>query len=64
MHDERLLTGDKQIGHYIGANGVSACMRQDEETAKDHIRRITHLPPDVKIWMAHDPRWKEKLGKT
>jgi len=61
-HDTRLLTGDKHIGHFIGLDGNPTCMHQDEEMAKDHIRRITQLPPDIKIWLAHDPRWKEKLG--
>jgi glyoxylase-like metal-dependent hydrolase (beta-lactamase superfamily II) len=60
-HDERLLTGEKQIGHYEGSDGNLSCMHQDEAKAKDHIRRITHLPVDVKIWLAHDLLWKEKL---
>jgi len=63
-HDMRLLTGEKQIGHYIGADGNHACMHQDEEVAKDHIRRITYLPEGVKIWLAHDPSWKDKLGQN
>jgi hypothetical protein len=61
-HDTRLLTGERHFGHFTGADGKVACMHEDEEVAKDHVRRVTHLPPNVKIWLAHDPAWKDKLG--
>jgi glyoxylase-like metal-dependent hydrolase (beta-lactamase superfamily II) len=61
FHDERLLTGEKQIGHYVGSDGNLVCMHQDEVKAKDHISRIISLPKSVRIWFAHDPLWKEKL---
>jgi glyoxylase-like metal-dependent hydrolase (beta-lactamase superfamily II) len=60
-HDTRLLTAEKQVGHYHNAEGILVCMHADVEKAKDHIRRITHLPENVQIWIAHDPLWKEKL---
>lgn len=60
-HDERLLTGEKQIGHYVSVEGYMACMHQDEELAKDHIQRIIRLPENVKVCIAHDPLWRVKF---
>jgi len=60
-HDARLLTAEKQIGHYHTVDGRPACVHADPEKAKDHIRRITQLPANVQVWLAHDPLWREKV---
>jgi len=60
-HDVRLITGEKQLGSFVGEDGSEASLHEDPEKAKDHIRRITHLPENVKVWLAHDPSWKEKI---
>lgn len=57
-HDARLLSGDKQIGHYPGDDGKLTCIHVDEEKAADHIRRIAQLPDNVKVCLAHNPNWK------
>jgi len=62
-HDLRLLTGEKDIGHYTDSDGIRCCMHEDEEAAKQHIKRIASLPNNVEVWIAHDPTWRERMAK-
>lgn len=59
-HDPRLLTGEKQIGHYHDGDGNLCCMHGDEAAAKEHIKRIASLPDNVAVWIAHDANWEER----
>jgi len=59
-HDVRLLTGEKTFGYYNDDNGRRCCMHQDEEAAKQHIKRIASLPDNVTVWIAHDADWQTK----
>jgi glyoxylase-like metal-dependent hydrolase (beta-lactamase superfamily II) len=59
-HDIRLITGEREIGHYHDSEGTLCCMHEDEDMAKDHIQRIRSLPENVTIWIAHDPLRRER----
>lgn len=60
-HDTRILTGEKSMAHFPGSDGKLTCAHVDEEKAVDHIHRITQLPENVKVCLAHDPSWKESF---
>jgi glyoxylase-like metal-dependent hydrolase (beta-lactamase superfamily II) len=59
-HDYRLITGEKQFGHFPDGKGNICCVHQDEAAAKDNIRRIQSLPENVTVLIAHDPQWRER----
>ena len=58
FHDRRILTGEKEIGHFH-ENGQICCMHDDEEQAKKHISRIKLLPDSVSVYISHEPTWRE-----
>jgi len=35
-------------------------MHGDEAAAEEHIKRITSLPENVIVWLAHDATWEER----
>ncbi|KAG2145138.1 beta-lactamase-like protein [Suillus clintonianus] len=63
--DFRLITGEKEIGHYSDVNGCFRCIHVDKELALENIRRIRGLlsNPKVQVLIAHDVPWyKENKG--
>jgi len=60
-HDMRLITGEKEIGHYKGLDGEMACAHENKEMAVDYMRRIGRLPEEVSICISHDIHWKERF---
>jgi len=63
-HDIRLVTGEKEVGHYHNPlTGQMACMHVDEEAAKETVRRIRDVMKGkdrVEILLAHDHVWFEE----
>jgi hypothetical protein len=57
--DFRLITGEKEIGHYTDVNGYFRCIHIDEELALENIQRIRRLLSNSKIQVliAHDVAW-------
>lgn len=64
MHDQRLLTGEKSVGTWKDAKGVTCCIHLDKEMAEENIERIRDLMTvegsRVEVVLAHDEVWKER----
>ncbi|KAG0709233.1 beta-lactamase-like protein [Suillus ampliporus] len=60
--DFRLITGEKEIGHYTDTNGCLRCIHVNKELALENIRRIRALlsNPKVQVLIAHDVPWYEE----
>ncbi|KAG8220915.1 beta-lactamase-like protein [Butyriboletus roseoflavus] len=59
--DFRLITGEKEMGHFVDTSGVHRCIHVDKELAMENIRRIRSLLtiPKVQVLIAHDAPWYE-----
>lgn len=64
FHDGRLLTGEKDIGTWIGPEGNTLCIHLDKESAVKSIQRLQQLQKisnsHVELIAAHDEEWWEK----
>ncbi|KAG1741131.1 beta-lactamase-like protein [Suillus lakei] len=60
--DFRLITGEKEIGHYTDANGCLRCIHVNKELALENIRRIRGLLSNskVQVLITHDVPWYEE----
>lgn len=60
--DFRLITGEKEIGHYTDINGCFRCIHVDKELALENIQRIRRLLNNskVQVLIAHDVPWYEE----
>lgn len=60
--DFRLITGEKEIGHYTDVNGCFRCIHANKELALVNIQRIRGLlsNPKVQVLIAHDVTWYEE----
>lgn len=59
--DYRLITGEKEIGHFHDPTGAIRCLHVDEATAKEHIKKIQSLPKNVTVLISHDHEWRERV---
>ncbi|KAG1804479.1 beta-lactamase-like protein [Suillus subaureus] len=59
--DFRLITGEKEIGHYTDVNGCFRCIHANKELALENIERIKGLLSNskVQVLIAHDVVWYE-----
>lgn len=59
--DIRLITGEKEMGHFVDTSGIHRCIHVDKELAMENIRRIRSLLkiPKVQVLIAHDTPWYE-----
>lgn len=64
FHDLRLLTGEKEIGTWIGPEGNMLCIHLDKEAAAESIGRLRELEnvegEQVELIAAHDEGWWER----
>jgi glyoxylase-like metal-dependent hydrolase (beta-lactamase superfamily II) len=60
--DFRLITGEKEIGHYTDVNGCFRCIHANKELALENIQRIRGLLSNskVQVLIAHDVAWYEE----
>ncbi|KAK1059639.1 hypothetical protein LTR12_002075 [Friedmanniomyces endolithicus] len=63
-HDRRLLTGEREIGTWEGADGGTLCIHWDPEKAKESIRRLREFEGlaggEVELVAAHEEEWWER----
>ncbi|KAK0311586.1 hypothetical protein LTR82_014288 [Friedmanniomyces endolithicus] len=64
-HDRRLLTGEREIGTWEGADGGTLCIHLDPEKAKESIRRLREFEGlvgegEVELVAAHEEEWWER----
>jgi len=68
FHDLRLLTGEKEIGTWEGADGNTLCIHLDKEGAKESIGRLRQLQEigegKVELIAAHDEKWLKENKKS
>ncbi|GAB7358928.1 hypothetical protein MBLNU230_g5005t1 [Neophaeotheca triangularis] len=64
FHDRRLLTGERGIGTWQGAEGNTLCIHLDKEAAAESIRRLRALQDmsdgQVELIAAHEELWWER----
>ncbi|KAI0364586.1 hypothetical protein BV20DRAFT_955844 [Pilatotrama ljubarskyi] len=64
-HDERLLTGEKEVAFMLDPSGKMLCAHANRDDAVEHIRRVGSLLkiPKVQVLLPHGLRWyKENKG--
>lgn len=63
VHDQRLLTGEREVGTWKDEEGKTCCIHADKEMAEEDIARIRELMElegvMVEVVLAHDEVWKE-----
>ena len=61
FHDERLLTGEREIGTWKDGEGRTCCIHLDRAGAEASIRRLRKLREmGVEIIAAHDEGWEAR----
>ncbi|KAK0251632.1 hypothetical protein LTR91_002446 [Friedmanniomyces endolithicus] len=66
-HDRRLLTGEREIGTWEGADGGQLCIHLDPEKARESIRRLREFEGlvgkgevELELVAAHEEEWWER----
>jgi glyoxylase-like metal-dependent hydrolase (beta-lactamase superfamily II) len=61
FHDERLLSGAREIGTWQDSEGRSCCIHLDRVAAEESIRRLRRLREmGVEVVAAHDEGWESR----
>jgi glyoxylase-like metal-dependent hydrolase (beta-lactamase superfamily II) len=61
FHDERLLSGEREVGTWTDGQGRTCCIHLDREKAEESIRRLRVLGrTGAEIIAAHDEGWERR----